>query len=402
MKKPLLSYLMAFITLLSTDAWAQTNASLTTELAKAEKQLTKAFKQIQNAQEHNFHGVRYFEGGESIATYIKEYGVMIKLPKVYLGISSRRVRRDHKTGKLYIRVNRKKQIALEEGKYHPRDYAYYTRSGKKPDYTYTLINRNQVVAQRKAAIQSTMKEFLANAAGLMSHLSNDEKIELIYDHEVYSYSHRRKKNRAKMPRFIKASIDKGTWSKNKDQITLSNTKPTTNHQQLAVMASIIESLYKRNVSNSFYGYSRVKYHELGKVGVLYDLRLSQRVNAERDENVVSIKDGKVIDSDSIRARKSGNYEQIKAQRQQANRQAYQKFEQEIKSYLVDYGKVVKGVDADKWLVLNVVLPERWYTADDASVPRSVQVRVKAGVLQDVKAGKITAANAQNQVVLQKY
>jgi hypothetical protein len=327
---------------------------------------------------------------------------VIKLPKVYLGISYRSVRYNRNTGELYVKVGKNKRIKLDEGKYKPREYAYYVRSGNKPNYTYALVDRNEVVSKRRAAMESKMKEFLASANGLMSHLADNEKIELIYDHKVYSYSRRRKKDRKEMPRFMTASIGKSTWNKNKNQIAFSETKPKTNHQQLAVMASIIEGLYKHNVSKSFYGYSRVRYSELGNMGVLYDLRLNQRVGADRQEDMYSVKDGVVVDSDSIRARKSGNYEQIKAKRQEANRRAYQKFEQEIKSYLIDYGKVVQGVDANKWLVLNVALPERWYTIDDPSVPRSVQVRVKAGVLQDVKAGKITAANAQNQVVLQKY
>lgn len=402
MKKLLLTCLVAFVAYVSVQTQAQTNASLAAELLKAEKQLTKAFKQVQHLKGSSFKGMVYGESGETIATYVKGYGVVIKLPKVYLGISYRSVRRNRNTGELYVKVAKQKRIKLDESKYKPRDYAYYVRSGNKPNYTYTLVDRNEVVSKRRVAMESKMKEFLASANGLMSHLADNEKIELIYDYKVYSYSRRRKKNRKEMPRFMTASIDKPTWNKNKNQVAFSNTKPKTNHQQLAIMASIIGGLYKRNVSKSFYGYSRVRYSELGNMGVLYDLRLNQRVGADRQEDMFEIEDGKVVDSDSIRARKSGNYEQIKAKRQQANRQAYRKFEQEIKSYLIDYGKVVQGVDANKWLVLNVALPERWYTIDDPSVPRSVQVRVKVGVLQDVKAGKITVANAQNQVELQKY
>lgn len=402
MKKLLLTCLVALLACVSVQTQAQTNASLAAEMLKAEKQLTKVFREIQRRKSNSFRGIVSGGRGETIATYIKGYGVVIKVPKVYLGISYRSVRRNRKTGALYVKVGRKKRIKLDKNKYKQRDYAYYERLGKKPNYTYTLVDHAERVTKRRAAMEAKMKEFLAGASGLMSYLADNEKIELIYDHKVHFYSRRRKQNRKAMPRFMTASIDKSTWNKNKNQVAFSKTKPKTNHQQLAVMASIIGGLYKRNVSKSFYGYSRVRYSELGDMGVLYDLRLNQRVGADRQEDMFEIENGKVVDSDSIRARKSGNYEQIKAKRQEANRQAYQKFEQEIKSYLIDYGKVVQGVDANKWLVLHVALPERWYTIDDPSVPRSVQVRVKAGVLQDVKAGKITAANAQSQVVLQKY
>ncbi|WP_299462019.1 hypothetical protein [uncultured Microscilla sp.] len=409
MRKPYKIWLMV-AGLLELCLWANAqtpvNQAMATQLRKAEKQLTQSLKKLRSPKRMNMHGYVYLgQETNTTAAYIKGYGVVITLPRVMLGVRSRRVRRNRKTGKLYVKFRGNTRVALDKSKYNINDrVVHYMRSGSKPDYKYTLVDRNEVVKKRKADLKAAMKSFLAKASGLMALLTGSEKIELVYDHHNKRYyQSRNKKYNVLMPRFLVASIDKQTWSNNPGKVTFSKeTRLNTTNQSLEVMSGIIEGLFKRSVSQSFQGYNRVRYHQLGDMGVLYSLQLNQRISASHDEKYVIIKDNKVIDSDSIRARKSGNYAQVKAERQQAYRKAYQRFEQEIKQYLVEYGKVLQGIAANKWLVLHVSLPKMWYTKDDPSVPHSVQVSVKAGVLQNVKAGRMTAENAQSQVVLQKY
>lgn len=382
------------------------NPTMAASLIKAEKKLSKMFWKASHPRHLNMKGYLYFgREDETVATYIKGYGVVVKLPRVSLRIRRRRVQRTRKKGDLYINLGHKAKMRLSKAKYKYRDRVYYIRTRTKNEYKYELVDRDKVVQERRTAMKAQMQKFLAEANDLMSQLADNEKIELVYDHRSYAYNGYRSgrdKSKLRMPQLMIAFVDKKTWSQNKNKSTITEQTPEQPDQQLQVMAGIIEGLYKKNVAQSFYGYSRVRYTKLGKIGVLYDLRLNQRVNASHRENYISVEDGNVIDSDSIRARKSGNYEEIKAKRQQANRKAYQKFEQEVKQYLIEYGKVLQGLDASKRLVLNVALPERWYTTDDKQVPRSVQVSVKASVLKGVMSGKITEASAKSQVVLQKY
>lgn len=381
---------------------------MVTSLKKAEQQLTQMFrKEDRKYQDHNMKGyIHIGQGREAVGMYIPGYGVVLKVPHVSLRLRSRTVRRNRKNGSLYINLGNRNRMQLSDSRHNNRDQVYYLRTGLKDAYQYQIVDRDSLIKARKATMQAMMKKFLSGASNLMALLPANEKIELIYDYKSrmhnFYYPSGRSKSKIKMPDQVTASIDKGTWQRNKNKTSITEKNIVQPEANLQVLSGIISGLYKRSVSSSFYGYNRVKYNKLGKFGVLYDLRLYARVSADAEENYICIEDGKVVDSDSLRARKSGNYAGIKAERQKANSEAYQKFEQEVKQYLVEYGRLLKDFDSAKTLVLHVSLPNHWYTSDDKTVPQNVLVSVKGDVLQKVKAGKLTADNAKGQVTLVKY
>ena len=376
-------------------------------VAKATQKLKSMFSKPKEKEINNIRGHIHFSWGrQASGVYVPGYGVVFKLPRVMLGIRSRTVRRNRKNGDLFISLGNRARMRLTSGNYNYRDRVYYMRTGGRDAYEYRLVDRDSVIVARKKMIKQKMQEFIAQANDIMSQLPDNERIELIYKYpnrynSYYYGSNRRSKSKLQMPDQIMASISKKTWQRNKNKVDIQETQTKKTIPNFQVMSGVIKGLYRQNVTKSYYSYSDVTYQPLNKFGVLYSLRFYERVNADEDESYVHIRDGEVIDSDSLRARKSGNYEAIKTKRQQVNQKAYQIFEQEIKQYLIEYGKLIQGLSDNETLALHVTMPQHWYTADDSKVPKGVLLTIKASVLKGVKSGKMTEESAKNEVKLIK-
>jgi len=378
------------------------NASITSASQKLNQMLGKYGERNDFSLNGYFH---FNREDKARGVYLAGYGVVFKLPRVILGIRSRRVRRNRKNGDLYISVGNRARMRLTSGQYNYRDRVYYVRSGDQNTYQYHLVDRDSVIRARKKVIKDAMQQFLAQATDIMSQLPDNERIDLIYEYpNRYNsyYYNTQNKSKLRMPDQMMASITKKAWQRNKNKVKVTETQTRQKDPNFQIISGVFKGLYRRSISKSFYSYSAVRYYALEKYGVLYNLDFVSRVNVSDDERYLQIKEGKVVDSDSIRARQSGDYEAIKAERRKENQKAYQVFEQEIKQYIIAYGKLLKGFNANQTLALHIIMPEHWYTTNDPKVPKSVLITVKGEVLQGLKSGKLSEENAKSQVKLIKY
>ena len=375
-------------------------------LAKASQQLSRVIGNLGESHYYLGDGYIYFnQEYKTRGVYVPGYGVVLKLPRMRLGIRSRRVKRNRKNGELYIKVGNRARMRLTSSQYNHRDRVYYIRSNNRDSYQYHLVDRDSVIMARKKSIKETMQQFLTQATDIMNQLPENERIELIYNYPTRYNSHyysdeRRKK--LQMPDKIKASITKKTCLQNKNQADIQEIQVKKRDPNFQVMSGVFKGLYRRSVSTSFYSYGGANYLSLDKFGVLYSVNFVAQVNTSGDERYIRVVEGEVVDSDSIRARQSGNYDAIKVKRQQENQKAYQVFEQEIKQHIINYGKLLKGLSPSQTLALHFTMPKHWYTTDDSQVPRSVLVTVKGAVLQGLKSGKINEESAKSQIKLIKY
>ncbi|OJJ14980.1 hypothetical protein BKI52_41235 [marine bacterium AO1-C] len=379
---------------------------MSASITSATQKLNQMLGKYKERHDYNLRGYIHFNRDEDArGVYLPGYGVVFKLPRVILGIRSRRVRRNRKNGDLYISVGNRARMRLTAGQYNYRDRVYFMRSKDQDTYQYRLVNRDSVITARKKVIKEAMQQFLAQATDIMNQLPDNERIDLIHNYpnryNSYYYNNQ-SKSKLQMPDQITASITKKAWQRNKNKAKISETQTKQKDPNFQVMSGVFKGLYRRSVSKSFCSYSDVAYYPLGKYGVLYNLDFIDRVNISSEERYLQIREGKVIDSDSIRARQSGNYEAIKAERQKENQKAYQVFEQEIKQHIIAYGKLIKGLGANQTLALRITMPKHWYTTDDSNVPKNVLITVKGDVLQGLKSGKLSEENAKSQVKLIKY
>ena len=77
-------------------------------------------------------------------------------------------------------------------------------------------------------------------------------------------------------------------------------------------------------------------------------------------------------------------------------EAYKRLKNDLKEYLVDYGRTLSSLNDDHYVLLSVNIGGRWDT-----IPDRFDVQIKKSVLSRLDNGKISREEALKSVVLKE-
>jgi hypothetical protein len=139
---------------------------------------------------------------------------------------------------------------------------------------------------------------------------------------------------------------------------------------LELFSSIMNRLYRPDLSKTYFGENNIYYERLKDYGVIYYMRVYSS-SEERDFGRFSLPTQGMEDVDQ-------------ATRNKKVKELYPQFERELKENILEYGRTLKTLGNDEVLVFNVTLTK----CEGCGIPSSLELTVKGSVLKDFGMGKL--------------
>jgi hypothetical protein len=278
------------------------------------------------------------------------------------------------------------------------------------------------------SVTNNIVEFLRDYGSTMSQLPDNEKVMVIYksskyDNRVFSTAGQQLKKRDLIPTIsvVASKSDlqayrSGSISENQfqNQLAISTSDPSEEGpRDLKIMANIFETAFEESDEQTFRISGSVDHLKLDNFGALFsfDARYAQhsewnfsdiqksveilRKNAER----MRVEMEKDIRSsvDSVRAIER---EKIKKNQQQQKAEitgAYNQFRQQLKEYVVDYGRTLNSLENNQYILVSVTLQSR---VDE--IPERLDLQVQKSTLSAIDRGDISRQEAINNIQVREY
>ncbi|MBU2916283.1 MULTISPECIES: hypothetical protein [Reichenbachiella] len=226
-----------------------------------------------------------------------------------------------------------------------------------------------------------IRVYLADYANLMSQLRPEDKVLLTTEVGL---------NKSSDPRFkISAYVlvddimakNSGKLSVEKFQEKIVFSETEISHKKMAdleLLASIFQRLYKSDLATTYYTSERVQYEMLDHFGAVFKMKMYSSVQYGKD-NYKVVANGKTGLTES--------------ERNQIVSELYPQFEYELIENVLDYGKTVKSLRSDEYLVFQIKLTQ----CNGCAIPKDLKVTVQQSVLDNYNQGKIKRDEALSKI-----
>jgi hypothetical protein len=152
---------------------------------------------------------------------------------------------------------------------------------------------------------------------------------------------------------------------------------------LELLSSIFTRLYRPDLSKTFFVQENIYFERLKDYGVVYYMQAlsSQELGYSRRYIMPTI----------------GLEDVDQATRDKKIKELYPKFESELKDNILEYGRTLKSLGDNEVLLFQVRLTR----CAGCGIPSTVDYSIKAAVLRDLNAGKITKSDAVTKFEVRK-
>lgn len=194
--------------------------------------------------------------------------------------------------------------------------------------------------------------------------------------------------------FRAGKINASTFEK-RIQVATSTDKE---HLDLKVMGNIFETALSEHEEESFRLSGSSSYLLLDNFGAIFNLDVNYRsgsriFGAGSFPNIVvygaSAPQPNNVDRDKLDKEAKEQLQKIEA--------AYSKLKTNLKEYLIDYGRTIKSIESDQFILLTVNVRGRY-----ENIPERVDLQVKKSVFEQLDKGSISREQALKRVVLTEY
>jgi len=282
------------------------------------------------------------------------------------------------------------------------------------------------------SITSRIVEFLRDYSSTIGQLSNSDRVMVIYssnvpDREFTIFrSDDSNVKRQKIPSIsvVAKKSDLQAYRSGdlsdeqfRNRLDISTAEANERAQKdLKVMAGIFESAFEDSDSESFRIAGSVDYLKLDNFGALFsfDARYAQRsewsfsklqrslesigkdLENARDELEEEIRVSIDI-KDSVRAKNRKEIQEKRSQHQENVRKGYDTFVNDLKEYLVDYGRTLSSIKSNQYILVSVSLPNRY-----DKIPERLDLQIRKSQLDAMDTGKMSRSQVMNQIKVQEY
>jgi hypothetical protein len=149
---------------------------------------------------------------------------------------------------------------------------------------------------------------------------------------------------------------------------------------LELLASMINRIYRPDLSKTYFTENYVYYEKLKDFGVIYYLQMLSSNEMGFQRYLMPTIGLENVDL---------------ATRNKKVTELYPKFEQELKENMVEYGRTLKSLKENEVLVFQI----RMTRCPECGIPSSLELIIKGSVLKDFAAGKIDQAAAISKIIL---
>jgi len=151
---------------------------------------------------------------------------------------------------------------------------------------------------------------------------------------------------------------------------------------LELLSSILNRLYSRDLSKTFFSDDNIYYERLKDFGALYHMQVyaSNLTNDDLyDMPTVRLQD---VDQET---------------RDKKVKELYPAFEKNIKEDILEYGRTIKSLKDDENLIIEINLTQ----CRRCGIPSTLELSIKNSALKDYSSGKITKDAALAKITVKK-
>jgi len=152
---------------------------------------------------------------------------------------------------------------------------------------------------------------------------------------------------------------------------------------LELLTSIFNRLYRKDLSKTYFTEENVYYEKLKDYGVIYYLQVYSSNQSDYDRKYLM----PTIGLEGL----------SQAERDAKVKELYPQFERDLKADILEYGRTVKSLQPNELLVFDVKVTK----CEACNIPASLEISIKADVLKEYGAGKLTKDAALTKMIVKK-
>lgn len=167
------------------------------------------------------------------------------------------------------------------------------------------------------------------------------------------------------------------------KLTIINTESVdVKEPDMEMLSSIFSRLYRPDLSKTYFSEGNVYYERLKDFGTIFYMEMVSSIENAPGRFTIPTLGLAGLDQ---------------ATRDKEVTQLYPAFEKDIKENILEYGRTLKSLEPDENLIFNITLTK----CKGCGIPSTLEVAIKASVLQDFAAGKIDKAAAMAKFTVKK-
>ncbi len=289
-----------------------------------------------------------------------------------------------------------------------------SQDGSSNNYSFYYNNNGESSDESSAidqeSVTNRIKEFLKDYGSTIGQLKNNEKVMVIYGSnsgsEMVFATFPGGQNRVSQERkstlpviSVSAKVsDLADYRSGKlsaadfDKRTETATSEDKEYLDLKVMSNIFETALKDQEGASFRIFGGVNHIMLDNFGALFSFDV--RHNSENSRWASNLtREFARMQNGFDKEKEDEEYvdylEKITA--------SFESLKTNLKEYIVDYGRTVKSVSSDQFMLLSVDVNGRY-----ENIPGRIDIQVKKSVLEQLDKGSISREQALERVVITEY
>jgi hypothetical protein len=254
------------------------------------------------------------------------------------------------------------------------------------------VNADSIQKATTEKLLEACKEFVADYGDLISQLQPTEKIIITNRGDGNNNWHAVFPENQK-PSYLSIETTKGDVTQLKQgkvsrEQFMKNLKVVNSQMDnelqpdLELLTSIFNRLYQRDLSKTFFTDENIYYERLKDYGVIYYMNVFSSNQANYDRWVMPTQ---------------GLNNLSQEERDKKVKELYPTFERDIKADILEYGRTLKSLKSEEHLVFNIALTK----CKGCEIPATLELVVKASVLNDYAAGKISKDAALAKIEVKK-
>lgn len=318
--------------------------------------------------------------------YIPGYGIIFKVP--------------------YLLSGKISSVEVTKGKGEPSISFYYDSNDSPTD---NHITEETVIAR--------ITEFLKNYAPTIGQLDSNERIIIVYGEKkqntphlrIYSLSgNQNTKEKVEQIPVITVSVRASdlaalrngslTSDNFENRLSISKAEEEKERLDLEVMKNILGTAFEEGDGESFHliNSNSISYLSIDDFGVHYTLDMHRGHGLQSSFAFGAVTSFRETNSDEAEnsARK---IQEVREERENTVKTEYQNLLDQMKQYLVDYGRTLSSLSLDQFLLVTANI-----TDHRDIVPSQVNFQLKKLVLSQLDRGQISREDAINAVTITEY
>jgi hypothetical protein len=157
---------------------------------------------------------------------------------------------------------------------------------------------------------------------------------------------------------------------------------------LELITSIFNRLYRADLSKTFFTEENLYYERMKDYGVIYHMQVySSNVNSGFMRTDAMIYSMPTLGLEGL----------TQAERDKKVIEMYPKFEKDIKDDMLEYGRTIKSLKPDEFLIFDIRISK----CVNCGIPASLELSIKADILKQYESGKLTKEQALGKMSVKK-